>query len=230
MTLNKTGIEWCDKTWNPVTGCLHNCDYCYARKIATRFSGCKSWPNGFEPMFHNERLVDPSKEKKPQSIFVCSMADLFGEWVPDFWHKQIFNECVVGYNHTYLFLTKNPKRYLTIPATYLKGNKWFGTTITNAFDAGQRLHWLKRLESNTFVSFEPLLGDVGNIDLTGVRQVIIGAQTNPTRTPRFDWIMNIQKAADRAGAKVFCKDSLSYLNVGETNNYFRRELCWGLHK
>ena len=94
MTLNKTKIEWCDRTWNPVTGCLHGCSYCYARKIAERFKGTKAWPDGFKPIFRPERLDDPIIEYgTEQSIFVCSMADLFGEWVPKEWIKSSLKQC-----------------------------------------------------------------------------------------------------------------------------------------
>ena len=227
--MNKTAIEWCDYTWNPVTGCKHGCPYCYARKIAERFKGSKAWPQGFEPMFHPERLQDPAKKKEPQTVFVCSMADLFGDWVPDEWIRDIFSECVVGYQHTFIFLTKNSKRYLTIPGWCIGGkNRWFGTTITDAKDCGQRLHWLQRLpEGNTFISFEPLLADPGPLDLTGIKQVIIGARTNPDNEVGLEWVLKICEAADRVGAKVFMKDSLS---CRWPDRELRRELCWGVHK
>ena len=127
--MNKTKIEYADYTWNPVTGCLHECEYCYARKQAKRFSSivgipngkihdlpinftykCK-YPYGFDPTFHRYRLDEPSQVKTPSTIFVCSMADLFGEWVPDEWIQKIFEACADAPQHRYLFLTKNPKRY-----------------------------------------------------------------------------------------------------------------------
>lgn len=167
--MKKTKIEWCDATWNPVTGCFHDCPYCYAGKIAKRFGernadntdsagtwlpkgklihvleepvrpsypACrmtKPYPFGFSPTFHRYRLLQPRGQKKPQRIFVCSMADLFGAWVPDEWIEEVFTACEMAPWHKYLFLTKNPARYLQlfhdgkIPARH---NMWYGTTITN---------------------------------------------------------------------------------------------------
>lgn len=135
-------------------------------------------------------------------------------------------------------LTKNPDRYQPLSVDSLVGgwmnrrpNWWFGTTVTGEAD----LHRIWSLQAsdlpNLFISFEPLLGDPGPLDLTGIKQVIIGAQTNPIIPVPFEPILKIQDAADRAGAKVFCKkDSLSYLNVGDKNNFFRRELCWNSMK
>lgn len=225
--MNKTAIEWCDYTWNPVTGCRHDCPYCYARKIAERFKGSKAWPRGFEPMFHHERLTDPSKKKQSQAIFVCSVADLFGEWVPDLWLRQIFNECVIGYQHTYIFLTKNPARYLMLPGAYFTENRWFGATITGPADI-YRISLLKQIpRGRKFISFEPLLGQLPDIDISGIEQVIIGAQTNPSVPVRFGDALSIIQAADRAGAKVFMKDNL-VLTGGWMPQ--RKELCWNSMK
>lgn len=224
--MNKTAIEWCDYTWNPVTGCEHGCPYCYARKIAERFRGSKAWPNGFDPTIHNERSADPLKMKKPQTIFVCSMADLFGNWVPDKWIDYVMESCKVAPWHTYIFLTKNPARYLRLPASHFKGNKWFGTTITTQNDY-HKIMTIRSLPGwiNTFISFEPLLGPI-DTELETVSQVIIGAQTNPFKEPYHFWISEIIDTADKSGVKVFCKDSLA--GIPEIN--FRRELCWSLHK
>jgi len=223
MTLNRTKIEWCDYTWNPVTGCLHGCPYCYARKIAERFKGTKAWPEGFKPSFHSERLSDPILMKKPQTIFVCSIADLFGEWVPDAWIGFVFRTVENAPQHTYIFLTKNPKRYLTIPGEYFKKNRWFGTTVTGNYDVGQRIHWLQRLpQGNTFVSFEPLVEEIRCLDLHDIGQVIIGAQTNPSVEVTPDMVRPIGAAAGQT-IPVFCKDSMPVWAC-------RRELAWGIHK
>ena len=143
--MNKTKIDWCDMTWNPVTGCLHGCEYCYARRIAERFK-CDNetfakkhinsstddficyegeyhcaFPFGFKPTLYMERLDEPQHIKKPHNIFVCSMADLFGDWVSDEWIQQVFKACEVAPQHNYLFLTKNPKRYENIRVNADKG-------------------------------------------------------------------------------------------------------------
>jgi len=220
MSINKTKIEWCDYTWNPVTGCKHGCPYCYARKIAERFHG----PAGFIPAFHAERLNDPMKAKKPQTIFVCSMSDLFGEWVPDLWINMVFAEIQKTKQHTYIFLTKNPSRYLRIPGTYFSQNLWFGTSVTGDRDVDRIYELQKVPEGNKFISFEPLLMDIPHLDLTGIKQVIIGAQTNPKKDPPYQAIDRVEIAADKAGAKVFFKDSLP------SHAKLRRELVWGLHK
>jgi protein gp37 len=240
MTLNKTSIEWCDRTWNPVTGCLHGCPYCYAKKIAERFKGTKAWPEGFRPMFHQERLRDPSKVRTPQTIFVCSMADLFGEWVPWEWQEKIFNIVRDVHWHNYIFLTKNPFGMVDAVVKYYERQElgqegcsligdflsrtWWGVSVTCQIDT-IRINMLRSTPSkNLFVSFEPLLRDVGRIDLTGIKQVIIGAQTNPSVEVTPEMVQPIGKACqDAHNIPMFCKDSMPMWAV-------RRELAWPLHK
>ena len=191
--MNKSKIEWCDYTWNPVTGCLHNCPYCYAKRIVTRFSAhaetnceviwneqgqegpnrtidepwtwdekIQPYPFGFEPTFHRYRLDEPQKIKKPSKVFVCSMADLFGDFIPDEWIEEIFNACEAAPQHTYLFLTKNPKRYLILPTKWmlLKGG-WFGTTATQQSDIDKLSEYrFGDSHTNRFLSIEPILGPI----------------------------------------------------------------------
>ncbi len=241
--MNKTGIEWCDYTWNPVTGCLHGCPYCYARKIAERFKGSKAWPQGFEPMLHQDRLDAPrhvgrryyNPMPKGSTIFVCSMADLFGDWVPARWIWDVFEAMDTTPRHTYIMLTKNPVRMATFAPERgdqprgIKENWWFGASVTCREDT-RRIDNLQNrmMGSNRFISFEPLLSDPGPLDLTGIKQVIIGAQTHPDQHVGLEWVLKIGEAADRAGAKVFMKDSLAgrWPDRGE----LRRELCWSVHK
>lgn len=217
--MNKTKIEWCDYTWNPVTGCLHGCPYCYARKISERFK----WNGGFHPVFHPDRLNDPAKVKKPQTIFVSSMGDLFGDWVPDEWIYDVVKACNLAPWHTYIFLTKNPARYNRLPAAIFLGNKWFGTSVTKQEDY-HRIMSIRSLPDwiKTFVSFEPLLEEL-DLDLYNVNQVIIGAQTNPTIEVTEAMVRPIGAAAGQS-IPVFCKDSMPKWAK------CRRELLWSVNK
>lgn len=182
--MKKTKIDWADSTWNPVTGCLHGCEYCYARGIANRFGwhanepdinervlyeipvfdGKKQpYPFDFAPTFHQYRLGEPAAWTKPRTIFVCSMADLFGDWVPDEWIKQVFEACEAAPQHRFLFLTKNPTRFGRINGwnhqynnEYAKDNMWFGTTITRQYELN-RIRELPYGNAHTFLSVEPIL-------------------------------------------------------------------------
>lgn len=253
MALNKTKIEWADATWNPVTGCYHGCDYCYARGIARRFGsrtqaepaqGAKNlhvleapvindatgmfnpYPFGFEATFHRYRLHDLTT-KPGQTVFVCSMADLFGEWVPDEWIEQVFQACIAAPQHTYLFLTKNPKRLCDLAnAGKLpqKDNFWWGSTLDNK----NARRFGGRLLDHTFLSIEPLTEymDVGLGSFGRAEWIIIGAETGNRKgkvTPERSWIRNIEEAAAITHAAVFMKDSLIPI-VGEA--HMRREFPW----
>ena len=182
--MKKTKIDWADSTWNPVTGCLHGCEYCYARAIANRFGwhanepdinervlyempvfdGKKQpYPFDFAPTFHQYRLGEPAAWMKPRTIFACSMADLFGDWVPDEWIKQVFEACEAAPQHRFLFLTKNPARFGRINGwnhqynnEYAKDNMWFGTTITRQCELN-RIRELPYGNAHTFLSIEPIL-------------------------------------------------------------------------
>lgn len=236
--MNKTKIEWCDYTWNPVTGCLHGCDYCYARKFAKRFGIDGSapgvlrvsfnpkypgvweqyekpknpFPHIFKPTFHRYRLDEPQKIKIPSKIFVCSMADLFEDWVPDEWIEEVFKACEKAPQHQYLFLTKNYNRYMQIINSGLitvRDNYWFGTTITTP----QGEVYRRGDGINTFVSIEPILERFnGCRDLSLLPDwVIIGAETGNRKgkvIPEKRWVDNIVTACKEADIPVFMKNSL----------------------
>ena len=230
--MNKTNIDWCDSTWNPVTGCLHGCEYCYARGIANRFgfgayepnidervliepavsAGKKvPYPFNFEPTFHKYRLNE-YQNKKGRNIFVCSMADLFGDWVPDEWIEEVFKACHDATQHNYLFLTKNPERYaeLGMPCdNYL----WYGTSVCKKDDI-QKCKYLP-LGGKKFVSIEPILEDldiIGEPIINYVDWVIIGAETGRRKNkviPERKWIEDIVNECKENGTAVFMKSSLS---------------------
>ncbi len=255
----KTKIDWCDATWNPVTGCLHGCKYCYARRIAERFGGYPSdeklheldvpqmishrndegewnpwykcaYPFSFSPTFCRYKLDEPQKWKRPSNIFVCSMADLFGEWVPDAWIREVFEACKTAPQHRYLFLTKNPARYMELAAngviTKDHSNFWFGSTATTPETP---FFWHNEL--HTFVSIEPILGpfkdltDDGIDPASKVNWIIVGAETGNRKNkvvPRKTWVNEIARIAKKAGTPVFMKESLRDL-MGDD---FRQEFPW----
>ena len=253
-----TKIDWCDATWNPVTGCLHGCEYCYARRIVKRFNPyefaevdgihamhqpyrdtwldengesrkgrIEPYPFGFDPTLHRYKLDDPQKWKKPRTVFVCSMADLFGDWVPDEWIKDVFEACAKAPQHRYLFLTKNPKRYVTL---YMEdilpvgAGYWYGTTVT---EPEQPFFGGRTPDDNphTFVSIEPILKPFGEIKAFP-EWVIIGAETGNRKgriAPKKAWIDEIAQQAQERRVPVFMKESLRGL-MGED---FRQEFPWG---
>lgn len=234
--MNKTKIDWCDSTWNPVTGCLNGCEYCYARSIANRFgtkdqchnfygghpigkiheleepavvteTGKKSpYPFNFEPTFHKYRLNE-YQNKKGRNIFVCSMADLFGEWVPDEWIEEVFKACDNAPQHNYLFLTKNPFRYEILHRKGIlrkRDNMWYGYSMPkNDCD-----YWYDS-RYKTFESMEPLLEMVA---APHSKWTIIGAETGHRKNkvvPEAKWIAHIVNQCRRSNIPVFMKSSLA---------------------
>lgn len=263
--MNKTKIDWCDSTWNPVTGCLHGCEYCYARNQTRRFgAGWETasgnypvlnepmygqrigkdgkpetrkevYPYNFTPTFHRYRLNDYIG-KKGRNIFVCSMADLFGDWVPDEWIKEVFAACEKAPQHNYLFLTKNPGRYCDLQRNGIlpdRNNMWFGATYDHSnwsnhkvqgkpatfsingkmvHDAGD-YYFPMYPEKRRFVSMEPLLYDIGEkIGSIGAEWVIIGAETGRRKdkvVPKRKWIEHIVSYCESKDIPVFMKSSLA---------------------
>lgn len=174
--------------------------------------------------------------KKPQTIFVCSMADLFGEWVPPRWIWDIFAAMEAAPWHTYIMLTKNPgkmKRFAPEKGDQPRGvkeNWWFGSSVTSKDDV-TRIKPLREMDGNRFISFEPLLGDPGTLDLTGIRQVILGAQTNPRRTPSSEAIRRVVLAAADTQINRFFKDSMNGVSwIGWSTFINNHDLCWQVHK
>ncbi len=218
--MNTTKIEWCDKTLNPVVGCSFGCEYCYARRLNTRF---KYIPDFSRPQFFPERLEDLSKDK-PSSIFITSMSDP-ADWRQE-WADVVFKAISNYPQHRYLFLSKRPERYSELFPIWRTQNPalhsvWWGTSITEQRDL-ERVGYLP-LEFHRFISIEPILGP---IDLQSrpyrsavpfVDWVIIGAETGNRRgkvTPRREWVEEIVKCCDSLEIPVFMKDSLLPI-VGE---------------
>ena len=258
---SKTKIDWCDATWNPVTGCLHGCEYCYARRIAERFGSkqmpifadypvlhepvrctdtytymrdigistgkIQPYPFDFLPTFHRYKLDEPQRWKKPRNIFVCSMADLFGDWVPGEWITEVFKACEAAPQHRYLFLTKNPKRYMELKLNgKLPKQHWYGTSVTRKDDRD-----FFAPGYNTFVSIEPILEYFSDEKHVAYRQmvqpwVILGAETGNRKNkivPKKEWITELVDYYSKFGyTKFFMKDSLR----GLMGDDFRQEFPW----
>lgn len=281
--MKKTKIDWADSTWNPVTGCLHGCEYCYARGIAERFGGAwrpddepidKSWrlsapedpalmgdyanhangglhvlddvfysypcyptvkphesdpsrkkapyPYYFDPTFHRYKLDEPKRWKKPRTIFVCSMADLFGDWVPDAWIQEVFQACENAPWHRYLFLTKNPSRYETFKKT-MPDNMWFGWSQEGPL--GSKVVFRESTIQHVFVSIEPILRPFNEFHIRGIDWAIVGAETGNRKNrvvPEKKWVMDIADACNQAHVPLFMKESLRDLMGSD----FRQEFPW----
>lgn len=201
--MNKTKIEWTDMSWNPVTGCMHNCDYCYAAAISKRFN------RSFEPEFHEKRIRQPLKEDKSKKIFVCSMADLFGEWVPDEWIERVLHICKLSKQHTFQFLTKNPKRYLEFE---FSDNCWIGASATDQTMYDSAMDVFDEFDATVkYLSCEPLLDKI--VLSKPVDWLIIGACSFPKKQqPEQDWVLDMIEFADVHKIPVFLKPNLKVVN------------------
>ena len=212
---NKTNenIEWAHWSWNPVTGCEHDCDYCYARDIANRF-----YPEKFTPTFHPERL-DAPKNTNPdmtggqggKSVFVCSMADLFGSWVPNEWIWDVLEQVKQNPQWTFIFLTKNPRRLASI---VFPDNAWVGCTVDRQARVKPAEEAMRNVNASVrFISCEPMLEQLKFDDLSMIDWLIIGARSKTTQCPEFQpdflWVHNLTDQAISTGVKVYWKPNLT---------------------
>lgn len=232
--MNKTQIEWVVNpdgtngyTWNPISGCLHNCSYCYARKIARRFG------DDFTPKYHTERYKDAEKLKKPSTIFVGSMGDMFDSWVD--WRDQNKTGLMsFPKRHTYLFLTKNPNGYVDfLKYGYKDDNFWYGITLDNLPGATNRLRGsvfydlIVKEKIKSFISLEPMLYFHSFYDYEDlfkkVDWIILGSLTiNGKPIDNESIVLALQYLTAYYPEKLFIKDSICKLyNIDPDENECR---------
>ena len=209
----KTTIEWTEQTWNPSVGCskiTSGCNHCYAEVMARRLKamGVKGYENGFRLTILPERLEDPIKRRRPTIYFVNSMSDLFHEQIPDDYLRQVLAVIKKSPQHTFQVLTKRAERM----ADFFQGqapprNVWLGVTVENRSEGMPRIDYLRKIDAVVrFVSAEPLLEDLGVIDLSGLHWVIVGGESGPKARPmKCEWVMNIKGQCDAQGVAFFFK-------------------------
>ena len=188
---DKSAIEWTDATWNPVTGCTkvtRGCDNCYAERLAERFRGTPGHPfeRGFDLTLRPERLSQPLSWKRPRKIFVNSMSDLFHKEIPAEFVDRVFDVMEEADRHVFQILTKRS----SLMESYLKRRYewsnaprhiWCGVSVEDHMATARIRHLRRAPVAVRFLSIEPLLGPVGDIDLEGISWVIVGGESGPGR-------------------------------------------------
>lgn len=210
--MKTTKIEWTDKTWNPITGCTKysaGCSHCYAEVMARRLQAMKQkkYLNGFKLTMHEDVLNEPLAWKKPHTIFVCSMSDLFHEDVPFSFIDRIMDTIRLTPQHRYQLLTKRAERMAEYFASHdIPNNVWLGVTVESR-SVIHRIDALSAVPATVrFLSCEPLIESLGSIDLSNIQWVIVGGESGHKARPmREEWVLQIQAQAERQGASFFFK-------------------------
>ena len=210
--MRQTKIEWTDRTWNPVTGCTKlstGCAHCYAEIMARRLKtmGVSKYANGFSPAMHENVLNDPMTWKRSHTVFICSMSDLFHETVSFWFIDKVMDTIRQTRRHHYQILTKRAYRMAEYFATRdIPENVWLGVTV-EAPSVLSRIDYLRKLHASVrFLSCEPLLDDLGTIDLTDIDWVIVGGESGTKARPmKPEWVRSILRQSEEQGAAFFFK-------------------------
>lgn len=210
--MKTTKIEWTDKTWNPITGCnkiSSGCLNCYAETMSRRLCAMrqKKYINGFEITLHEDALEEPLRWKSPHNIFVCSMSDLFNKDIPFEFIDKVMDVIKATPQHNYQILTKRAN----IMKEYFKNRKipqnaWLGTTV-EAESTKNRIDCIRNLNAPIkFLSCEPLIEDLGELNLDGIDWVIVGGESGSNARPmKLDWILSIKEQVEKQGSAFFFK-------------------------
>lgn len=241
-TLNKqdnASIEWAQWSWNPITGCKHDCPYCYARDIANRF-----YPQKFEPSIYPERFAMPANTSVPaqaakdpsfRNVFTCSMADLFGRWVPSEWINRVLDTVRNNPQWNFLFLTKFPKRMAEFD---IPENAWMGTSVDCQARVKAAEEGFAGVRSGVrWLSIEPMLEPLQFSRLDLFQWVVIGGASRSSQTPAWcppmDWIVNLHAQARAAGCSIYYKTNafthsdVDYDKSKPLSDNRLREFPWG---
>ncbi len=213
----KSKIEWTEATWNPVRGCFKispGCKHCYAENFAERFRGVPGHPyeQGFDVRLVPEKLADPLRWAKPKTVFVNSMSDLFQAAIPDAFIVKVVRIMEMTQWHTYQVLTKRAKRMSNMLEGQLRfaaraPHIWWGVSVENKRYGLPRIDYLRAAPAAVrFLSIEPLLEDLGEVDLTGIHWAIVGGESGPGARPmKQEWVEAIRDQCENAGIPFFFK-------------------------
>ena len=209
----ESSIEWTEHTWNPVTGCTKlspGCKHCYAETMARRLKamGASGYERGFELTLHPERLEQPLRRKTSTTYFVNSMSDLFHEAVPDRFVDQVLDVCRRTPQHTYQLLTKRAERLPQFFASRVcPDNVWLGVSVEDRKYGVPRIAQLRKVKAAVrFLSVEPLLEDVGKLNLRSIHWVIVGGESGAKARPMEEsWAQNVRAQAIAQGVPFFFK-------------------------
>lgn len=209
----QSDIEWTEQTWNPTTGCTKisaGCKNCYAERMSERLRamGARGYENGFSIALHPERLAYPTTVRRPTVFFVNSMSDLFHQAVPDAFIERVLATVASTPRHTYQILTKRAvrmRRFFT--SRQVPENAWLGVTVENRRHGVPRIDELRAIKAGVkFLSVEPLLEDLGALDLKGLQWVIVGGESGPGARPMSPgWARRVRDQARRDGCAFFFK-------------------------
>ena len=212
----RSAIEWTETTWNPVTGCTkvtRGCDHCYAERLAERFRGTPGHPfeRGFDLVLRPERLEQPLAWRRPRTVFVNSMSDLFHKEVPWAFVDRVFDTMERADRHVFQVLTKRSSRM----RRYLEGRYgtssgprhiWMGVSVEDAAGASRVAHLRAAPAGLHFLSVEPLLGPAGALDLAGIEWVIVGGESGPRARPMdVTWARGVREQCRAQGVAFFFK-------------------------
>ena len=208
-----TKIEWTEQTWNPVTGCTKispGCKHCYAETMARRLRamGAAGYERGFKLTLQPERLLQPVARKSPTIWFVNSMSDLFHDGIPDAYIDKVFDTIRRTPKHTYQILTKRAERLPNYFAVRpIPQNVWLGVSVEDRKYGKPRIEYLRKVQPQIrFLSIEPLLEDLGELNLAGIHWVIVGGESGSKARPmRPEWARRIQLQCANAGVAYFFK-------------------------